>query len=116
MALARGKGLPLWGPWHVRTLDYRLTVQPEMEQLVRATVVYPAALPLALARLECVGYHAPNHAVVQNFVSQLVDQRVPRPSCVPYKYSPISVLMLEPGGSILYKEYEDMIAESCTCR
>ncbi|XP_075752664.1 bone morphogenetic protein 15 [Pelodiscus sinensis] len=282
------------GPWHVRTLDYRLTVQPEMEQLVRATVVYPAALPLALARLECVvrlqgegrlsgrappptghrkppatsgmaswaeqdvtphllpwawdsqesrllrvrlvcvrlgpaassagweeaaslhepflllylnatgpglrakrdsagaqetrrgpvprrrarqagspvpefpgyvppssaetevcalrsfrvrfaqlgwdrwiiaphqynpkyckgaclrilryGYHAPNHAVVQNFVSQLVDQRVPRPSCVPYKYSPISVLMLEPGGSILYKEYEDMVAESCTCR
>ncbi|XP_074864242.1 bone morphogenetic protein 15 [Carettochelys insculpta] len=62
------------------------------------------------------GYHAPNHAVVQNFINQLVDQSVPRPSCVPYKYSPISVLMLEASGSILYKEYEDMIADSCTCR
>uniref|UniRef100_A0A674ICY0 Bone morphotic protein 15 n=1 Tax=Terrapene triunguis TaxID=2587831 RepID=A0A674ICY0_9SAUR len=62
------------------------------------------------------GYNSPNHAIVQNFINQLVDQNVPRPSCVPYKYSPISVLMIEPSGSILYKEYEDMIAESCTCR
>nr|XP_005279243.2 bone morphogenetic protein 15 [Chrysemys picta bellii] len=62
------------------------------------------------------GYNSPNHAIVQNFINQLVDQSVPRPSCVPYKYSPISVLMIEPSGSILYKEYEDMIAESCTCR
>lgn len=61
-------------------------------------------------------YHAPNHAVVQSFVHQLVDANVPRPSCVPYRYSPISVLMIEPNGGILYKEYENMIAESCTCR
>ncbi|XP_048815487.1 bone morphogenetic protein 15 [Lagopus muta] len=62
------------------------------------------------------GYHAPNHAVVQNLVHQLVDASVPRPSCVPYRYSPISVLMIQHDGSILYKEYENMIAESCTCR
>ncbi|XP_006268215.1 bone morphogenetic protein 15 [Alligator mississippiensis] len=62
------------------------------------------------------GYNSPNHAIVQNFINELVDQSVPRPSCVPYKYSPISVLMIEQNGSILYKEYEDMIAESCTCR
>ncbi|NXA84579.1 BMP15 protein, partial [Thryothorus ludovicianus] len=61
-------------------------------------------------------YHAPNHAVVQNFVHELVDANVPRPSCVPYRYSPISVLMIERNGHILYKEYENMIAESCTCR
>ncbi|XP_032927976.1 bone morphogenetic protein 15 [Catharus ustulatus] len=61
-------------------------------------------------------YHAPNHAVVQSFVHQLVDANVPRPSCVPYRYSPISVLMIERNGGILYKEYENMIAESCTCR
>ncbi|XP_069723775.1 bone morphogenetic protein 15 [Phaenicophaeus curvirostris] len=61
-------------------------------------------------------YHAPNHAVVQSFVHQLVDANVPRPSCVPYRYSPISVLMIESDGGILYKEYENMIAESCTCR
>ncbi|XP_030066495.1 bone morphogenetic protein 15 [Microcaecilia unicolor] len=62
------------------------------------------------------GYNSPNHAIVQNYINELVDQNVPRPSCVPYKYSPISVLMIEPNGSILYKEYENMIAESCTCR
>nr|XP_033800282.1 bone morphogenetic protein 15 [Geotrypetes seraphini] len=61
------------------------------------------------------GYNSPNHAIVQNYINELVDQNVPRPSCVPYKYSPISVLMIEPNGSILYKEYDNMIAESCTC-
>ncbi|CAM9378250.1 unnamed protein product [Bubo scandiacus] len=67
-------------------------------------------------RLLRYDYHAPNHAVVQSFVHQLVDANVPRPSCVPYRYSPISVLMIERNGGILYKEYENMIAESCTCR
>ncbi|XP_063202559.1 bone morphogenetic protein 15 [Chroicocephalus ridibundus] len=67
-------------------------------------------------RLLRYDYHAPNHAVVQSFVHQLVDANVPRPSCVPYHYSPISVLMIERDGGILYKEYENMIAESCTCR
>ncbi|XP_041109891.1 bone morphogenetic protein 15-like [Polyodon spathula] len=62
------------------------------------------------------GYNSPNHAIVQNFINELVDSGVPRPSCVPYKYKPISVLMMEQNGSIVYKEYEDMIAESCTCR
>ncbi|XP_012326995.2 bone morphogenetic protein 15 [Aotus nancymaae] len=60
--------------------------------------------------------NSPNHAIVQNLVNQLVDPSVPRPSCVPYKYVPISVLLIEANGSILYKEYEGMIAESCTCR
>ncbi|XP_056396610.1 bone morphogenetic protein 15 [Hyla sarda] len=62
------------------------------------------------------GYNSPNHAIIQNFINQVVDGNVPRPSCVPYSYGPISVLMIEPGGNILYKEYENMIAESCTCR
>lgn len=70
----------------------------------------------ACPRLLRDGYHAPNHAVVQNLVHQLVDATVPRPSCVPYRYSPISVLMIQHDGGILYKEYENMIAESCTCR
>ncbi|KAM6253742.1 bone morphogenetic protein 15 [Porphyrio hochstetteri] len=70
----------------------------------------------ACPRLLRYDYHAPNHAVVQSFVHQMVDANVPQPSCVPYRYSPISVLMIERDGSILYKEYENMIAESCTCR
>ncbi|XP_075429727.1 bone morphogenetic protein 15 [Ascaphus truei] len=67
-------------------------------------------------RLLHSGYNSPNHAIIQNFINQLVDGNVPRPSCVPYAYGPISVLMIEPGGNILYKEYENMMAESCTCR
>ncbi|XP_040260936.1 bone morphogenetic protein 15 [Bufo bufo] len=67
-------------------------------------------------RLLHSGYNSPNHAIIQNFINQVVDANVPRPSCVPYSYGPISVLMIEPGGNILYKEYENMIAESCTCR
>ncbi|KAB1253320.1 Bone morphogenetic protein 15 [Camelus dromedarius] len=62
------------------------------------------------------GLNSPNHAIIQNLVNELVDPSVPRPSCVPYKYVPISVLLIEANGSILYKEYEDMIAQSCTCR
>ncbi|XP_037678319.1 bone morphogenetic protein 15-like [Choloepus didactylus] len=62
------------------------------------------------------GLNSPNHAIIQNLVNELVDQSVPQPSCVPYKYVPISILLIEANGNILYKEYEDMIAQSCTCR
>ncbi|XP_066536752.1 bone morphogenetic protein 15 [Hoplias malabaricus] len=62
------------------------------------------------------GYNSPNHAIVQTFISELGLADIPLPSCVPYKYKPISVLMMEKNGSIVYKEYEDMVAESCTCR
>ncbi|XP_074133434.1 bone morphogenetic protein 15 [Sminthopsis crassicaudata] len=62
------------------------------------------------------GLHSPNHAIIQNLINTMVDRSVPRSSCVPYKYTPISVLLIEASGSILYKEFEDMIAESCTCR
>ncbi|KAI4895746.1 hypothetical protein NFI96_024047 [Prochilodus magdalenae] len=62
------------------------------------------------------GLKSPNHAIVQTFISELGVADIPLPSCVPYKYKPISVLMMEKNGSIVYKEYEDMVAESCTCR
>nr|XP_019572886.1 PREDICTED: bone morphogenetic protein 15 [Rhinolophus sinicus] len=62
------------------------------------------------------GLNSPNHAIIQNLVNELVDQSVPQPCCVPYKYVPISILLVEANGNILYKEYEDMIAQSCTCR
>ncbi|XP_011383417.1 bone morphogenetic protein 15 [Pteropus vampyrus] len=70
----------------------------------------------ACPRVLHYGLNSPNHAIIQNLVNELVDQSVPQPSCVPYKYVPISILLVEANGSILYKEYEDMIAQSCTCR
>ncbi|KAJ8254858.1 hypothetical protein GJAV_G00198120 [Gymnothorax javanicus] len=62
------------------------------------------------------GYNSPNHAIVQNLINEMGVGEVPPPACVPNKYKPISVLMMEKNGSVVYKEYEDMIAESCTCR
>lgn len=62
------------------------------------------------------GYNSPNHAIIQNLINELVDQTVPRPSCVPYEYRPITLLMVEPDGSVILKVSEDMIAKSCTCR
>uniref|UniRef100_A0A8C9Q744 TGF-beta family profile domain-containing protein n=1 Tax=Spermophilus dauricus TaxID=99837 RepID=A0A8C9Q744_SPEDA len=62
------------------------------------------------------GLNSPNHAIIQNLISELLDKNVPWPSCVPYKYIPMSVLLIEETGNILYKEFADMIAQSCTCR
>lgn len=61
-------------------------------------------------------YGSPVHTIVQNIIYEKLDSSVPKPSCVPAKYSPLSVLTIEPDGSIAYKEYEDMIATKCTCR
>ncbi|XP_069057802.1 growth/differentiation factor 9 [Pleurodeles waltl] len=61
-------------------------------------------------------YGSPVHTIVQNILYEKVDSSVPRPSCVPSEYSPMSVLTIEPDRSIVYKEYEDMIATKCTCR
>ncbi|XP_078087817.1 growth/differentiatio [Mustelus asterias] len=61
-------------------------------------------------------YGSPVHTLIQNILYEKVDSSVPRPSCVPSKYNPLSVLTLENDGSIVYKEYEDMVATTCTCR
>ncbi|NWI70753.1 GDF9 factor, partial [Todus mexicanus] len=61
-------------------------------------------------------YGSPVHTMVQNIIYEKLDSSVPKPSCVPAEYSPLSVLTIEPDGSIVYKEYEDMIATRCTCR
>ncbi|KAM5299487.1 growth/differentiation factor 9 [Ctenodactylus gundi] len=61
-------------------------------------------------------YGSPVHTVVQNIIYEKLDPLVPRPSCVPATYNPLSVLTIEPDASIAYKEYENMIATQCTCR
>ncbi|XP_054834686.1 growth/differentiation factor 9 [Eublepharis macularius] len=61
-------------------------------------------------------YGSPVHTMVQNIIYEKLDSSVPRPSCIPAEYSPLSVLKLESDRSIAYKEYENMIATKCTCR
>ncbi|XP_043925195.1 growth/differentiation factor 9 [Protopterus annectens] len=61
-------------------------------------------------------YGSPVHTMVQNLLYETLDDSIPRPSCVPSEYSPLSVLTIETDGSIAYKEYQNMIAIKCTCR
>ncbi|XP_075061452.1 growth/differentiation factor 9 [Mixophyes fleayi] len=61
-------------------------------------------------------YGSPVHTMVQNIIYEKLDSTIPRPSCVPSEYRPMSVLTIEPDNSIAYKEYQDMIAIKCTCR
>lgn len=61
-------------------------------------------------------YGSPVHTMVQNIIYEKLDSSVPRPSCVPSHYDPLSVMIFEDDGSYVYKEFEDMIATRCTCR
>ncbi|XP_056156685.1 bone morphogenetic protein 15 [Lampris incognitus] len=61
------------------------------------------------------GYHSPNHAIIQTVINDMGVGEVPPPSCVPYKYIPMSVLVVH-KKRVEYRELEDMVAESCTCR
>ncbi|KAG8010294.1 Growth/differentiation factor 6-A [Nibea albiflora] len=40
----------------------------------------------------------------------------PPSCCVPTKLSPISILYIDSGNNVVYKQYEDMVVEQCGCR
>ncbi|XP_070790033.1 growth/differentiation factor 9 [Pituophis catenifer annectens] len=61
-------------------------------------------------------YGSPIHAVIQNIMREKLDSSVPELSCIPADYSPLSVLKVEADRSIVYQEYRNMIAKTCTCR
>lgn len=61
-------------------------------------------------------YHSPFHTVFQNIIYDRLVSSVPRPSCIPSHYSPLSVIIFKEDGSYAYKEFKDMVAKGCTCR
>ncbi|XP_070595421.1 growth/differentiation factor 9 isoform X2 [Erythrolamprus reginae] len=61
-------------------------------------------------------YGSPVHAVIHNIMREKLDSSLPELSCIPADYSPLSVLKVEADGSIVYQEYQNMIAKTCTCR
>ncbi|XP_034037539.1 growth/differentiation factor 9 [Thalassophryne amazonica] len=61
-------------------------------------------------------YGSPVHTMLQNIIYEKLDSSVPRPSCIPSHYSPLSVMIFQEDGSYVYKEFADMIATRCTCR
>ncbi|XP_056132669.1 growth/differentiation factor 9 [Lampris incognitus] len=61
-------------------------------------------------------YGSPIHTMVQSLIYELLDSSVPKPSCIPSHYEPLSVMIFEEDGSYMYKEFQDMVATGCTCR
>ncbi|XP_041845335.1 growth/differentiation factor 9 [Melanotaenia boesemani] len=60
-------------------------------------------------------YGSPRHAMVQSYIFENIDSSVPRPSCVPSHYRPLSVIISSKDGSLHMKDIE-MVATRCTCR
>ncbi|KAF3701550.1 Growth/differentiation factor 6-A [Channa argus] len=57
-----------------------------------------------------------NHAVIQTLINSMDPGTSPPSCCVPSKLSPISILYIDSGNNVVYKQYEDMVVESCGCR
>lgn len=57
-----------------------------------------------------------NHAIIQTLMNSMDPESTPPSCCVPSKLSPISILYIDAGNNVVYKQYEDMVVESCGCR
>ncbi|XP_029981842.1 growth/differentiation factor 6-A-like [Sphaeramia orbicularis] len=57
-----------------------------------------------------------NHAVIQTLMNSLDPGISPPSCCIPSRLSPISILYVDSGNNVVYKQYEDMVVESCACR
>lgn len=57
-----------------------------------------------------------NHAVIQTLMNSMDPGISPPSCCVPSKLSPISILYIDSSNNVVYKQYEDMVVESCGCR
>ncbi|CAI5695061.1 growth/differentiation factor 6-A [Oreochromis niloticus] len=57
-----------------------------------------------------------NHAVIQTLMNSMDPDLSPPSCCVPSSLSPISILYIDSAGSVVYKQYDNMVVESCGCR
>ncbi|XP_028316512.1 growth/differentiation factor 6-B isoform X2 [Gouania willdenowi] len=57
-----------------------------------------------------------NHAIIQTLMNSMNPSDMPPSCCAPSKLSPISILYIDSGNNVVYKQYEDMVVESCGCR
>uniref|UniRef100_A0A5F8HI34 Growth differentiation factor 6 n=1 Tax=Monodelphis domestica TaxID=13616 RepID=A0A5F8HI34_MONDO len=56
-----------------------------------------------------------NHAIIQTLMNSMDPGSTPPSCCVPTKLTPISILYIDAGNNVVYKQYEDMVVESCGC-
>ncbi|XP_030069341.1 growth/differentiation factor 5 [Microcaecilia unicolor] len=57
-----------------------------------------------------------NHAVIQTLMNSMDPESTPPTCCVPTRLTPISILYIDSANNVVYKQYEDMVVESCGCR
>ncbi|XP_031442038.1 growth/differentiation factor 6-B [Clupea harengus] len=57
-----------------------------------------------------------NHAIIQTLMNSMRPGTMPPSCCVPSRLSPISILYIDAGNNVVYKQYEDMVVEACGCR
>uniref|UniRef100_A0AAY5KF34 TGF-beta family profile domain-containing protein n=1 Tax=Esox lucius TaxID=8010 RepID=A0AAY5KF34_ESOLU len=57
-----------------------------------------------------------NHAIIQTLMNSMDPDLTPPTCCVPTRLSPISILYIDSANNVVYKQYEDMVVESCGCR
>ncbi|CAL8298849.1 unnamed protein product [Lota lota] len=57
-----------------------------------------------------------NHAIIQTLMNSMDPGDMPPSCCAPSQLSPISILYIDSGNNVVYKQYEDMVVESCGCR
>ncbi|XP_048387550.2 growth/differentiation factor 6-A [Stegostoma tigrinum] len=57
-----------------------------------------------------------NHAIIQTLMNSMDPESTPPSCCVPSKLSAISILYIDSGNNVVYKQYEDMAVEACGCR
>ncbi|XP_030615067.1 growth/differentiation factor 6-A [Archocentrus centrarchus] len=57
-----------------------------------------------------------NHAVIQTLLNSIDPDITPPSCCIPSRLSPISILYIDSGSNVVYKQYENMVVESCGCR
>uniref|UniRef100_A0A3Q2U069 Growth differentiation factor 5 n=1 Tax=Fundulus heteroclitus TaxID=8078 RepID=A0A3Q2U069_FUNHE len=57
-----------------------------------------------------------NHAIIQTLINSMDPEATPPTCCVPTRLSPISILYIDSANNVVYKQYEEMVVESCGCR
>ncbi|XP_048362010.1 growth/differentiation factor 7 [Sphaerodactylus townsendi] len=57
-----------------------------------------------------------NHAIIQTLMNSMDPEAAPPSCCIPSRLSPISILYIDAGNNVVYKQYEDMVVEACGCR
>ncbi|PKK34482.1 growth differentiation factor 6 [Columba livia] len=50
-----------------------------------------------------------NHAIIQTLMNSMDPGSTPPSCCVPTKLTPISILYIDAGNNVVYKQYEDMV-------